>query len=243
MTAVPAEQSRPATTFSDGGLRCPPRPSAPPSANGPGRALGGTRCLLADDHPALRVCLVSYLEEAGFEIVGPAVDGIEALALAARDQPELAVIDLNMPRCGGRQLVRGLRETAPGMRIAVYTADVDAVSVPGLLEAGAHAVVLKEAPLDDLVRALDAVAAGRPYVDPALAGETASPNGPRREPTARELEVLALLAEGLSHEKVGKRLDIGAETVRTHARKAADRLGARTRTQAVALAIRRGLLE
>lgn len=196
------------------------------------------RCLLADDHPALVAAVGPYLADNGFSIVGPAGDGRRALTLAADEQPELALVDFRMPRLGGIDLILALRKAAPETRIAVYTADADQALARDVLEAGAAALVLKEAPLSDIVRALRAALAGRSYLDPALGGTAAQP----RRLTGRELAVLELLSEGLQHEEIGRRLGISAETVRTHLRKACDRLGARTRTQAVATALRLGLI-
>jgi DNA-binding NarL/FixJ family response regulator len=126
--------------------------------------------------------------------------------------------------------------------VAVYTADADGKLVADALAAGADGVVLKDSPLDDLLRALGSIHEGRPYVDPGLAPFGLVRTQAQSALTAREVDVLTLLAEGLSHEEIGQRLEIGPETVRTHARKAADRLGARTRTEAVAKAIRLGFL-
>ena len=206
---------------------------------------GTTRCLVADDHPALLVAVSAYLEENGFDVVGPVSDCLSAVATAADEQPPLALLDYRMPGCGGAELVRRVKEASPKTQVAVYTADADEALVADALGAGAQAVVLKEAPLDDLVRALRSVRLGRPYVDPGLAGSTLG--APTRRTgkealTPREVEVLELLAEGHQHEEIGRRLGIGPETVRTHARKAAERLGAKTRTQAVATAIRHGLI-
>ena len=200
------------------------------------------RCLLADDHPALLAAVGDYLADSGFELVGVASDGAAAVSLAERLRPDVAVVDLRMPRLSGRELIERLRESSPDTKIAVYTAEADERLVEEALGAGAAAVVLKEAPLPDLVRALQAILSGRVYVDPALAAAGLT----RREPkelTKRERDVLSLLAEGLDHETIGERLGISAETVRTHVRKASDRLGAATRTQAVATAVRRGLIE
>ncbi len=194
-------------------------------------------CLVADDHPALTVAVSAFLAEHGFEIVGPAADGRRAVALADSARPELALVDFRMPRLSGLALLAALAEASPGTRLVVYTADADQTLAREAMEAGAVAVVLKEAPLVDLVRALEAALAGRSYLDPAL--------GSRPLParlTARELDVLGLLAEGLPHEEIGRRLGISSETVRTHLRKASDRLGAATRTQAVATALRLGLI-
>jgi DNA-binding NarL/FixJ family response regulator len=200
--------------------------------------LSDPRCLVADDHPALATAVCDYLSENGFEIVGAASDGRRALSLAVETKPDVALIDYRMPRLAGSDLVRGLREASPGTAIAVYTADADEAIAQEILDAGAVALVLKEAPLADLVRALESALAGVVYLDPALhragrANETL---------TARELDVLRLLADGLPHEEIGSHLGITAETVRSHVRKASDRLGANTRTQAVATALRQGLI-
>jgi DNA-binding NarL/FixJ family response regulator len=196
------------------------------------------RCLLADDHPALTAAVSAYLAENGFEVVGPVPDGRRAVLLAAEVKPELALVDYRMPRLAGVELVRALREASPETRIAVYTAEADDKIANDVLEAGAVALILKEAPLADLVRALEAALAGGSYLDPALTKGAA----PGRTLTPRELDVLGLLAEGLQHEEIGRRLGISSETVRTHLRKACDRLGAATRTQAVATALRLGLI-
>lgn len=194
--------------------------------------------LVADDHPALLAAVVSYLDANGYDVIGPARDGDEAHALAIEAQPELALVDWRMPRLAGTDLVRAIVASSPSTRVVVYTADADQSLAGDALDAGAVAVILKEAPLADLVRALDVVLQGRSYLDPALRRSPAA----RSALTERELDVLRLLADGLRHEEIGRRLGIGSETVRTHLRKASDRLGAATRTQAVATALREGLI-
>ena len=195
-------------------------------------------CLVADDHPALTSAVSTYLADNGFEIVGPASDGRRALALAEEAQPELALLDFRMPRLMGLDLIAALREASPETRICIYTADGDEKLASDVLAAGAAALVLKEAPLADLVRALEAALAGGSYLDPAVKRADAAGG----KLTQRELDVLGLLAEGMQHEEIGRRLGISSETVRTHLRKACDRLGAATRTQAVATALRLGLI-
>ena len=204
----------------------------------------GSSCLVADDHPALLVALVRFLAGHGFEVVHAAGDGAEALAAAGRLHPDLALLDYRMPQPSGAELVRAVTAASPKTRVAVYTAEADDALVDEALGAGASAVVLKEAPLADVVRALESIAAGRPYLDAALAARAlgAQRDAPKTL-TPREIDVLRLLAEGLTHEQVGRRLRISAETARTHLRKACDRLGAPTRTSAVAQAIRLGLLD
>ena len=197
-----------------------------------------TSCLIADDHPALTSAVSTFLSENGFAIVGPVPDGRRAVALAIEEQPDLALVDYRMPRLAGLELIVALREASPGTRVVVYTADGDETLARDVLEAGAVALVLKEAPLADLTRALEAALAGSSYLDPGLAGITAK----NSKLTERELDVLGLLAEGLQHEEIGRRLGISSETVRTHLRKASGRLGASSRTQAVATALRMGLI-
>jgi DNA-binding NarL/FixJ family response regulator len=203
------------------------------------------RCLVADDHPALGLALCTFLSAEGYDVVGPTHDGEAALAALAGDAaPDLGVIDYRMPRLWGATLLERLKAAAPSLRIAVYTAEADERLVGDALGAGADAVVLKEAPLDDLLRALETISAGRRYLDPTLASLALLTRGDGTvDLTAREREVLRLLAEGWAHEQIGGHLGIGAETVRTHLRKASDRLGAANRTQAVATALRLGLID
>lgn len=200
--------------------------------------MDAARCLVADDHPALAAAVSQHLAAAGYAVVGPAADGRAALALAAAELPDAAVVDYRMPRLDGVELVAALRRASPRTTVCVYTAEADDELARGAVAAGASAVVLKASPPADLVRALGLARDGRTYLDPGLAAGTRR----RGDLTERELDVLRLLAEGLPHEEIGRRLGIGSETVRTHLRKASERLGASTRTQAVATALRRGLI-
>ena len=115
-------------------------------------------CLLADDHPALTAAVSAYLSENGFSIVGPVPDGRRAVQLATESQPELALVDYRNCTRGSqeRYLIAALREIAPDTKIVVYTAEGDDALARNVLAAGAVALVLKEAPLADLVRALEA---------------------------------------------------------------------------------------
>jgi two-component system, NarL family, response regulator DesR len=199
------------------------------------------RCLVADDHPALVAAVSAFLAEKGFDVVATAADGVAAVEAARATSPDVVLLDYRMPHLAGADLVRALRRAAPESALAVYTAEADDGLVTQALHAGAAAVVLKEAPLADLVRALGAILAGDSYVDPAL-GVGALGAARARGVTEREARVLALLSEGLTYEQIGERLAISPETVRTHLQKASERLGAATRTQAVATAIRLGLI-
>lgn len=203
-----------------------------------------TRCLLADDHPALVAAVSEFLEENGFTVVGPAADAESAIATAVAERPDVAVVDYRMPGLNGRELLTRLSEEAPDLRVLVYTADAGDALVQEALDRGAAGIVLKEAPLQDLVRALEAIRGGGTYVDPALATAALGAMRPSRPKlTDRERDVLTHLSRGESHEEIGRALGISIETVRTHLRKASDKLGAATRTQAVATALRLGLIE
>lgn len=203
---------------------------------------GPPRCLVADDHPALVAAVAEFLARSGLDVVATASDGPAALAAAREHRPDAVVLDYRMPGVSGAELVRGLRAAAPRAGIVVYTADADERLVAEALAAGAPGVVLKEAPLADVARAVRAVLAGGSYVDAALGIGALAGRRAASQLTTREADVLALLAEGLTYEEIGRRLGISSETVRTHLQKASQRLGAATRTHAVATAIRLGLV-
>lgn len=201
------------------------------------------RCLVADDHPALVAAVSDFLQREGFEVVGRARDGVAAVAGVKETSPDIALVDYRMPHLSGVELLEQIRNAAPDTLIAVYTADTDQSLVRSVFDAGAHALILKDAPLADLAQALQTICTGQRYIDPALAPVIL--NGAAGKPalTPREAEVLAHVADGLSHDEIGKRLSISPETVRTHVRKACERLNARTRTHAVATALRLGLFQ
>jgi DNA-binding NarL/FixJ family response regulator len=199
---------------------------------------------LADDHPAVLEAVAAYLVEGGIDIVGRARDGAEALAKIEQRRPRVALVDVRMPRLGGIELAKRAQRSAPDTAILLYTGYGDRALLTDALDAGIRGFVLKEAPMDDLLRAVQTVARGGTYVDPVLAGTLAATSVGKELPelTPRERDVLRLLADGLANEEIGKRLFISAETVRTHVRKAMEKLDADTRTQAVARALRERLI-
>ena len=200
--------------------------------------------VVADDHPAVLEAVAEFLVLSGIEVVGRARDGDEALERIVERKPRIALVDVRMPGMGGIELARRVQRSAPETAILLYTGYGDQALLTEALDAGVSGFVLKEAPMDDLVRAVEAVAAGSTYVDPVLAGTLAASTvgGTMPKLTQRERDVLRLLADGLSNEEIGKRLFISAETVRTHVRKAMEKLDADTRTQAVARALRDNLI-
>jgi DNA-binding NarL/FixJ family response regulator len=207
-------------------------------------AQGPITCVVADDHPAVLEAVAEFLVQGGIEVIARARDGEEALERIEQRKPQVALVDVRMPKLGGIELTRRAQRSTPETTILLYTGYGDRALLTEALDAGVRGFVLKEAPMDDLLRAVQSVAAGGTYVDPVLAGTLAASSIGNKLPelTQRERDVLRLLADGLSNEEIGKRLFISAETVRTHVRKAMDKLDADTRTQAVARALRDRLI-
>jgi DNA-binding NarL/FixJ family response regulator len=203
-----------------------------------------TTIVIADDHPAMLAAVAETLARSGFDVVGQAADGQQALALIEETKPKIALVDVRMPRLSGIEVATRAAAASPETAVVFYTAFGDRALLSEALDVGARGFVLKEAPLVDLVRAVERVAAGEAYVDPVLAGVLVSGYITDRVPTLtqREREVLRHLSDGLSNEETGKALHISPETVRTHIRKAMRKLEADTRTQAVAIALRQSII-
>lgn len=203
------------------------------------------RCVVADDHPAIIDAVWRYLDgEDEVELVGRAIDGAQAMRLIAEHKPDVAVLDIHMPHISGIEIARRLDGEQASTAVILYTGHAERSLLLEALDAGARGFLVKEAPLDDLVRAIRMVCGGATYVDPALAGILAGPQATERLPavTKREREVLRLLADGMRNEQVAVQLSISALTVRTHVKNAMEKLEADTRTQAVARALRESLI-
>jgi DNA-binding NarL/FixJ family response regulator len=197
-------------------------------------------CVIADDHALLRTGLVTLLEaETDICVNGIAADWAQLLGLLSPDTPDVAIIDLGLP---GFNDLSTLREIAAP--VIIYTGSDDLEALDLALEAGARGYVLKSGPPNELVRAIRMVNAGLPYVDPALATGLLEHRLEGRGTllSAREAEVLQLLADGLTTEGVGKQLYLSPTTVRSYAENAMRKLEARNRVHAVAQAMRLGLL-
>jgi len=204
---------------------------------------GTLTCVIADDHPAVVDAISRYLDHHGIDVVDQAREGDEALAKIEGWNPDVALIDLKMPGLDGVEVIRRARRSSPGTASVVYTAHADTPIVDEALDAGARGLVLKAAPLPDLVRALEVVASGSVYIDAVLAaGLAGRRGGGTPELSKREREILRLLSHGNTNEEIGRELFISPETVRTHVRRAIAKLEAKTRTQAVATALRNGLI-
>lgn len=209
------------------------------------------RVLLADDQRVVRdglAMLLGLLPEV--EIVGTAADGEQAVAMALQLRPEVVLMDLRMPRCDGIEATKRLRAEAADVRVIALTTYADDRSVLDAVRAGARGYLTKDAGADDIRRALTQVARGNAVIDPAVqqhlldAVSASSPPAPAELPdtlTPREIDVLVLVAEGLSNTEIADRLVVAEATVKSHLNHILSKIGARDRAQAVAYAYRHGL--
>jgi DNA-binding NarL/FixJ family response regulator len=201
-----------------------------------------TRLAIVDDHEALREGLEALLIGSELEVVGSAGNAAAALDLVEHAEPDVALVDIGLPDGSGVELCQTLLRRRPGLRIVLYTGETDPELLYAGLEAGASGYVLKAGPMSELVEALLHVAAGGTYVDPRLDRILLSERAVTRvsQLSPRERQVMHLMAEGLTAERVGAELGVSVETVRTHVRNAIRKLQARNRVHAIALALERG---
>jgi DNA-binding NarL/FixJ family response regulator len=200
-------------------------------------------CLIADDHEVVREGLRLALSRSPrIRVIGEAADGRSAVALTERRRPDVVIMDLRMPEMDGLEATELIVEKAPGTGVLIFTAYGERSLLQRGLESGARGYILKETPHETLVRAVEKVAAGDTFVDPALMVELVS--GKQVEIlTPREREILQLLADGMSNVDVAQRLFISQETVKSHVRHILAKLEADTRTQAVAIALREAMID
>ncbi|HEV8373866.1 MAG TPA: response regulator transcription factor [Actinomycetota bacterium] len=202
------------------------------------------RLLIADDHPVVRDGLRGMVAgQPDLEVVGEAATGTEALALVPRVRPDVALVDLRMPGLDGVATIRALRERHPEVRVLVLTTFDTESDVVSAIEAGATGYLLKDAPRAELFRAIRAATRGEAVLAPAVAtrlvGQLREPAAPAL--TARELQVLELVATGATNRVVAARLHVSEATVKTHLVHAFGKLGVSDRTAAVAVALERRL--
>jgi two-component system, cell cycle sensor histidine kinase and response regulator CckA len=202
----------------------------------------GITCVIADDHPAVLDAIAHYLESQGVDVVARASTGDQALRAIAEHQPVVALLDVAMQPMPGIEVAQQARTVSPSTRAIIYTGHRDAGLLAQALEAGAVGFLLKEAPLTELMRALNIVAGGGNYVDNGLAAEPPPAPVTVTRLTRREQEILGHLANGKTNDKVAQELGISPETVQSHVRNAMGKLDAGTRTEAVATALRNSLI-
>lgn len=214
------------------------------------------RVVLADDQTVVREGLATLLGLLpGVEVVGMAEDGLVALRLVAEQRPDVLLVDLRMPRCDGVEATRRVRAEHPGTEVVVLTTYADDESVLGALQAGARGYLTKDADAEAIARALHAAAAGQSTVDgdvqrrliEAAARGRPKPHDQMAELveglTAREIEVLRLIAAGLSNTEIARHLVVSEATVKTHVNHVFAKANLRDRAQAVAYAYRAGLVD
>ena len=209
------------------------------------------RVAIADDHSLVRQGLRRYLETAdGIEVVGEAANGVELLELLEKESPEIALVDIRMPEMDGLEAARQIRERFPDVGVIMLSAYDDRQFVVEAVRSGARGYVLKARDAEHLIQTVRLVAGGNMVIDPqlvvALAEELSDAKEKDRKAdtlTAREVEVLQLLAFGHTNRDIAEKLFISPDTVKTHLEHIFEKLGASDRTAAVAEALRRRLIE
>ena len=200
------------------------------------------RILVADDHPVVREGLVALVtRQPDMVVVAEAVDGRELVEKFLQHRPDVALVDLRMPEMDGADALAAIRERLPAARVIVLTTYDDDEDIQRSLRAGAKAYLLKDAPREELLACIKAVHAGLTLIPPAIAAKLAENIG-APPLTPRELEVLGLVADGKSNKEVATTLFITEGTVKSHLIAILRKLDAADRTQAVTLALKRGLL-
>jgi DNA-binding NarL/FixJ family response regulator len=200
--------------------------------------------LIVDDHEVVREGLRLSLSRAPhIRVVGEASDGAAAVDLAERRRPQVVIMDVRMPGMDGLEATKLLVDRVPDSRVLIFTAYSERSLLSRGLESGATGYILKEAPHQTLVRAIEKVAQGDGYVDPALMPAFLAGRDQAEMLTSREREILQLLADGMSNADVAARLFISQETVKSHVRHILTKLEADTRTHAVAIALREAIID
>jgi DNA-binding NarL/FixJ family response regulator len=210
-----------------------------------------TRLLLADDHRMLRDSLRRSLEEHGFDVVGEAGDGEEAVRLAGSLRPDVVLMDVSMPLLDGVEATRRISRAAPGAQVVMLTMHADGDVMARAIQAGAVGYLVKDCSIDDVVSAVRLAAGGETVLSPGLASSMLADveKSARRDESgqgplisAREEEVLQLVADGLALPEVAATLYISVKTVKNHLASIYSKLDARDRTQAVLRAVRMGII-
>ncbi|HEX2048384.1 MAG TPA: response regulator transcription factor [Acidimicrobiales bacterium] len=210
-----------------------------------------TKLLLADDHRMLRDSLRRSLEEHGFDVVGEAADGAEAVRLTRALAPDVVLMDVSMPDLDGVEATRQISRVVPGPQVVMLTMHADGDVMARAIQAGAVGYLVKDCSIDDVVSAVRLAASGESVLSPALAtsmladvkkGARSSGDGDPPVISAREEEVLQLVADGLSLPEVAAALYISVKTVKNHLASIYAKLDARDRTQAVLRAVRMGII-
>jgi len=208
------------------------------------------KILIADDHPVVREGLISMLSREGdFKVIGEAKDGVEAVNKAKELSPDVVLMDLRMPEMDGVEAIRQIRPTMPDIKFIILTTYSDDDYIFSGIEAGARAYLLKDAPREDLFKAIRSVYRGESLIQPVVASKLLdrfsqlsrrTPSG--EELSGRELEVLCLMAKGAANKEISAELNIAQSTVKTHITNIFQKLGVNDRTEAVTQALKKGII-
>lgn len=209
------------------------------------------RILIADDHKIVRDGLRSLLEkQPNMEVVAEAENGRKAVSLAIRRRPQVVIMDISMPDLNGIEATRQMLKELPDLKVIALSMHSDRRYILGMFQAGAAGFLLKDCAFQELASAIDTVAANKPYLSPSIArtvledfvrGPASSRPSAPDVLTAREREVLQLLAEGWSTKKIASHLHVSAKTVETHRRRIMEKLGLKGIAELTKYAIREGL--
>jgi DNA-binding NarL/FixJ family response regulator len=214
--------------------------------------MGEVRVFLADDHAIVRGGLKALIDaQPGMMVVGEAADGLETCALVPDLQPDVVVMDVSMPGLTGSQATERLRRECPAVKVLALTVHEDKGYIRQLLTAGAAGYALKRAAPEELIRAIQVVAAGGMYLDPTVAGKVVGgfvktpPKGAAKtgELSEREAEVARLTAAGHGNKEIAARLDLSVKTVETYRARSLEKLGLKSRAELVRYAFQQGWLQ
>ncbi len=208
------------------------------------------KILIADDHPVVREGLIAMLSREGdFKVVGEAKDGVEAVNKAKELSPDVVLMDLRMPEMDGVEAMRQIRPAVPDVKFIILTTYSDDDYIFSGIEAGARAYLLKDAPREDLFKAIRSVYRGESLIQPVVASKLLdrfsqlsrrTPSG--EELSERELQVLCLMAKGAANKEISAELNIAQSTVKTHITNIFQKLGVNDRTEAVTQALKKGII-
>lgn len=214
------------------------------------------RVMIVDDHALFRRGLQMVLEaEDGIEVVGEAGDGAEALARAEEAMPDVVLMDVRMPKRSGIEATAGMREILPNVKILMLTISDEEADLYEAIKAGASGYLLKEISIEEVANAVRAVDAGQSLISPSMASKLLTEFAsivkaaddrstvPAPRLTARELEILKLVAKGLNNRDIGKELFISENTVKNHVRNILEKLHLHSRMEAVIYAVREKMLD
>lgn len=201
------------------------------------------RIFIADSHPLMREGLITFVNSQNdMESIGQAQDGTEAVAAYKASGPDIMLLDLQMSGTGGLPVLKEIRDFDPSAKVIVLTNHPRDVQALNAIQAGAQGYLLKGSLKGELDQAIRTVQAGRRYIQLDIA-EAIALAAIEEAVTPRETDVLKLAADGLSNREIAHRLNVGEETVKTHMRSVLEKLDANDRTHAVAIALRRGIID